>query len=147
MAAPQAVGDQFPAKYIAKDFFSYELNFQGLANGASATQSIQCEVNSDFAWQKACFFADIAGAVETTETQVVPLCTILIQDSGSNRQFENIASPLPNLFGFGYSPFILPFPRIFVARANISVTLSNFSAGTTYNVRLSFIGTKLFLPS
>lgn len=142
MAADQSIDDR---KYIGRDFFSYELYFAAVAPGAAPTQSIQCEVNSDFAWQKAVVFADVAGAAQDQSTQVMPLCTVLIQDSGSNRQLQSIASPVCNLFGFGYSPFILPFPRVFVARSNISVQLTNFSAATTYNVRLSFIGTKLFL--
>jgi hypothetical protein len=144
MAADNSIDS---AKYIGRDYFSYELLFTGIAPGISQNQSIQCEVNSDFAWQKGVFFADVAAAGQTVQTQVVPLCTVLIQDSGSNRQLQNIASPLPNLFGLGYSPFILPFPRVFVARSNISIQLSNFDAAQTYNIRLSFIGTKLFLKS
>lgn len=134
-----------PAGNPVKDFFSYELVYAALANGETATQNIQIEVQSDFMWQKAAVYADIAGAAQTQSSQVMPLCTVLIQDSGSNRQFQNVASPLTNLFGFGYSPFILPLPRVFGARSNIAVTLANISNAMTYNIRLSFIGTKLFL--
>jgi hypothetical protein len=54
------------------------------------------------------------------------------------------AVPVVNLFGIGEIPFILPVPRIFKARSSITVAVANFSAATTYNLRLSFIGTKLF---
>lgn len=133
------------SQYIAQDVFTYEVDFTALAAGASQSSSIQIENSSDFLWQKATFFADIASAAQTQSGQVLPLCTVLLTDSGSARQLMNSAVPVPNMFGVGYSPFILTNPKKFMARSSITVAVTNFSAATTYNLRLSFIGVKLFL--
>lgn len=132
-------------QYIAQDTFTYEVDFSALAAGASQSSSIQIENSSDFLWQKACFFADIAQAAQTQSSQVMPLATVLLTDSGSARQLMNSAVPITSLFGVGYSPFILTVPKKFLARSSITVAVTNFSAATTYNIRLSFIGVKLFL--
>lgn len=133
--------------YFARDYFVYELDFSGLAAGGSSTQTFTIQADSDFLWSKATMFADIAGAVQTDSTRVIPLCTCLIQDTGSGRNLMSAAAPLPSIFGTGELPLILPRQRLFVARAQVSVTVSNFSAATAYNVRLSFIGEKAFRRS
>lgn len=130
--------------YGAYDFFTYELDFSALANGANATSSFNIQSDADFLWTKAAFFADIAAAAQTDSSKIVPLCTVLISETGSSRQLSNIAVPLPNIFGYGDLPFILPRQRIFVANSTVTVTVTNFSAASTYNLRLSFIGEKAF---
>ena len=129
---------------ILKDFFIYGITFDSIAAGATATDNIQIQADADFETQKLTQTSDIAGAAQTESTKVVPLITVLIVDSGSGRQLMNEATAIPSLFGDGRIPFILPTPRIFAARSNITFTLVNFSAATTYRIRLSLIGTKLF---
>lgn len=129
---------------ILKDFFVYAIDFATLAAGATATDNIQIQADADFEVQKLTYFSDIAGAAQTLTTQVVPLITVLIVDAGSGRQLMDRAVAIPALFGDGRIPFILPTPRIFAARSNITFTLVNFSAATTYRTRLNLIGTKLF---
>ena len=129
---------------ILKDFFIYGIDFPSIAAGATATDNIQIQADADFEVQKLTQTSDIAGATQTESTKVVPLITVLIVDAGSGRQIMNVAVAIPSLFGDGRIPFILPTPRIFAARSNITFTLVNFSAATTYRIRLSLIGTKLF---
>lgn len=129
---------------ILKDFFIYHIDFTALAAGTTQTDNIQIQADADFEVQKLTYFADIAGAGQTLDTLVVPLTTVLIVDSGSGRQIMDRAVPIPSFFGDGRIPFILPQPRIFVQRSNITFTLVNFSVAITYNIRLSLIGTKLF---
>lgn len=130
---------------IAKDFFIYQLNFGSLAAGASLTGNFTIDADSDFRLEKLTYFSEIAGGAQTDSTRVIPLVTALITDSGSGRQLSNIAVPISNVFGTGEIPFILGTPRILAARSNITVTIANFSASTTYSsIRLSFIGTKLY---
>lgn len=130
--------------YFARDLFIYEVDFSALAAAASSTQTFSIQADSDFLWTKATMFADVAAAAQTDSTRVIPLCTVLIQDTGSGRNLMNAAMPVSSLFGTGELPLILPRQRLFVSRAQVSVTLTNFSAATAYNVRLSFIGEKAF---
>lgn len=129
---------------IARDFFVYGTNFLAIAAAASQTNSLSIQADSDFVVQKLAFTADIAAAAVTDSTRITPLCTLLITDTGSGRQMMNQAISILDLFGFGGSPFILPQPKVFRANTLISITMVNFSAATTYNVRLSFIGVKSF---
>lgn len=135
---------QSQRRQTVEDFFTYETDFAALANGATATNNIQVQADSDFKWLKATAAADIAGAPQTESSIVIPLVTILITDTGSGRQLMSAPVPIADIFGIGQLPFILPLPRIFRARSSISVTVANYSAATTYNLRLSFIGTKIF---
>ena len=129
---------------VIKDFYIYEEDFSALANGATATGSINIQADSDFVLQKLTYFADIAAAVQTDSSRVVPLVTVQITDTGSGRNLMETATPISNIFGTGEIPFILPQPKLFLARSNINITVANFSAGTTYNLRLALIGHKVF---
>ena len=130
---------------LISDFFNYEVDFTaGIAAGGTANSSFTVQADSDFKWLKACYFADIAVAAQTDSARVVPLATVLITDQGSGRQLMSAATPIPNIFGTGQIPFILPVPKIFASKSTISVSVVNFSAASTYNIRLSFIGVKLF---
>lgn len=140
----QPVRTRPPEKQFIEDLFVYELDFAALANGDSATSNIQIQADSNFKWIKAACEANLAAAAQTDSSRVIPLVSILITDTGSGRQLMSAAVPIANMFGTGLIPFILPVPRIFNARSNIAVTVANYSAATTYNLRLSFIGTKMF---
>lgn len=129
---------------MVEDFFVYQLDFVGIAAGATGTGNIQIQADSDFKWVKATHGSNIANAAQTDSTRVIPLATINVTDSGSGRQLMSAPVPIENIFGDGLLPFILPVPRIFRGRSSISVSVVNFSAGSTYNIRLSFVGTKLF---
>lgn len=130
--------------YNNYDFFVYETDFSGLAAAASASNSFTVQQEADFILTKINVTADIAGGAITESTRIIPLVTVLINDTGSGRNLMSQAIPIPNLFGSGGLPFILPRQRIFVASSVVNVTVSNYSAGTTYNLRLSFIGEKAF---
>ncbi len=128
----------------AKDYYSYVVKWSGLAAGASSPQQIQFDADSDFVWQKATYFADIAAAGETESSQVIPLCTVTMQDLGSGRFLTSNPVPIGAYFGIGVLPFILPQPKVFVARSALQITLTNYDASNTYNVYVAFIGTKVF---
>ncbi len=129
---------------VKKDFYIYEEDFSSVANGATATGNINIQADSDFVMQKLTYFADISAAVQTDSSRVIPLMTVQIKDTGSGRDLLETAAPVSNLFGTGELPFILPTPKLFLARSTIAITVTNFSASTTYNLRLSFIGYKVF---
>lgn len=145
-----AEAESFEQRYSSKDYFTYELDFTGAntlaGGGAARILGFQIDAENDFLWQKACYVADIAAAAQTDSTRVVPLVTVSIQASPSGRTLSNAVVPVTSLFGTGEIPFILPHPRNFPARGQVTVTAQAFvAAGTTYSLRLSFIGTKLYL--
>jgi hypothetical protein len=137
-----------PGSY-ANDFFTYEVDTltalpAGLVAGASIPLTINIQADSFFKWIKASHFTDIAAAAQTDSTRVIPLVNIQLTDTGSGRLLLNAPTPLGAIFGDGRLPFILPIVRVFQPSATISITLTNYSAATTYNVRLAFIGIKSF---
>lgn len=130
--------------YINYDFFTYEVDFFNLAAAQTQTNNFTVQAEADFLLSKVTLIADLDGAAVTDAARIVPLCTILINDTGSGRNLSNIAMPIANMFGSGGLPFILPRQRVFLARSVVNITLANYSDATTYNLRLSFIGEKAF---
>ena len=141
--------DQFAIggrQYVARDYYVYEEDFAAASftAGAALNGSIEIQADSDFVWQKASFFADIAAAAQTDSSRVLPLSTVQLIDTGSGRNLFENAVPVPSVYGTGELPFVLPIPRLFFARSTIQVQVTNFSAATAYGLRLSFIGYKAY---
>lgn len=133
-----------PQVQYVEDFFVYEFDFAGIAPGATVNGNITIQADSDFKLTKLTQFTDIAAAGQDSGTLVVPLISLAIVDTGSGRQLFSAPVPVGAIFGNGTLPFILPVPRIFKARTNISLTFVNYDAANTYNLRTSFIGSKIF---
>ncbi len=134
-----------PVTITGEDFYIYEVDFLALVYGTSASSQINIEQNSIFTLQKLCCTADIAATTYTRSAQVVPLCTMLITDSGSSRQLMSAAAPVNNFFGDGMEPFIMPNPRQFNPNSTVTIAVANYCTATTiYNLRFSFIGKKTF---
>jgi hypothetical protein len=133
------------SKKVLRDPFIYTANVTSLAGGANTTNNINIQADADFLIQALVYFADLALATQTQSTQVLPLCTVLLTDSGSGRQFMDTDVAINSIFGYGgVQPFVLPQPKLMAARSTLVVKTTNFTAATTYNIRLSFIGVKLF---
>jgi hypothetical protein len=130
--------------YGAFDFFIYEVDFASIAPAGSSTQSFTVQQEADFLLTKITMTPDIAAAAYVNAAVPVPLVTIMINDTGSGRNLMSSAVPLPSIFGNGGLPFILPRQRLFVASSVVNITLTNYDAATTYNIRLAFIGEKAF---
>jgi len=130
-------------RYIT-DFYVYSTFHEAVANGGVDSQNIRIQADSDFQLQKLTYFADKNQATQTDSSRVVPLATVLITDSGSGRNIMSEDIAIPALFGIGELPFILPTPKIFPAQSIITLKVTNFSSGDTYDIRLNFIGRKLF---
>lgn len=147
--AMRVSSDEDIQSFMAKrrDFYVYEARTTAgtpIAAGVTQTDTIPVEADSNFILEKLAYIADIAGAALTQATQVVPLVTVLIKDTGSGRDLMSNPIPIPSMFGFGYLPFVLPKPRIFFRNTTIQITFTNFSAATAYNVQLAFIGYKVY---
>lgn len=129
---------------IRRQFFIYTLNFAALAAAATANDSVTIQADSEFHLYKLTYMADIAAAAQTDSTRVIPLCTILITDTGTGAYLSDAAVPIPAFFGDGRIPFILPRPRVFQPSATITGQANNYSAATTYNLYLQMIGEKVY---
>lgn len=144
----QYMTDENGRKYV-QDFYIYNTPvITSLAAAAASTVIIPIEADSSFTVLKTSYFADIAGAVQTDSTRVLPLVTIAISDSGSGRNLQNSATPINTYGGHDGLPMVWPVPREFKASSSISITFTNFSDATTYaDLRLSLIGIKKFYMS
>lgn len=130
---------------IRRDFYIYEATALALVAGGNANVIINIEADSDFLLQKFAYQADIAAAAFTFNTKPLPNVTIQLIDSGSGRQLMQNPTPVTSFMGDGQLPFILPNPRKFLANSTIQVAFANFDAAVTYNIRLAFIGYKIYV--
>jgi hypothetical protein len=135
-------------KYRSASFFVYSPNplVATLTDAAPTAQlQVPIQTDADFELLEIVQVTDIAGAVQTASSRVIPLATIQIQQSGSGIDIMPSAVPLGALSGDGSLPFILPESKIWPANASMLVTLTRYAvAGTSYNIRLAFVGRKLF---
>jgi len=128
-----------------RDFYSYTQRV-AMAGTIGNTQgaTYQIEADSYFYMNALSYQADVALAALTHATNVIPLVTIVIFDSGSGRQL--MANPVPiNCVAaeVGGNPFRLPKPRRFAPTSQITVTFVNYSANA-YNISLCFSGFKVY---
>lgn len=134
------------SKYMAKDFFVYEMNFSGaLAAAGSTPLTVTIDNDADFEWMKASYHGTVGNDGTTRTAEQIPEVNVTIRDTTSGRDLMNLPVAARNIFGSGEIPFILPVTKIFPARSTIQMTVVNASDNLTYSTLLfSFIGAKLF---
>lgn len=137
-------GPRGGGRLLNKEFYIYSSNVAALAVAAVVTDNIPIQADTDFVLEKLTFHADIAGAALTDSSRVTPNVSILITDTGSNRQLMDASVPLTTFFGTGEIPFILPQPRVFSANSVIQVQYTSFEAVNTPDIFLAFIGHKVY---
>jgi hypothetical protein len=131
-------------KPIGADSFIHHIDFLPLAANATGSGNFQIDGDSDFRLHKLAMFADIAAAGETEATRVLPLVTVLLKDSKSGRNLMVDPVPIAALFGDGRLPFVLPRQKVFPAQCVVTAVVQSFDPANAYNLRLVFIGEKLF---
>lgn len=123
------------------DFFSYGANFLPVAANGVLQADIQIQNDSNFV-----ILAGVATVTdeENTTFLVHPAWpfTVAMNDTGAGRQLQNFAQPLGNLFG-DQDWKLWVQPKFIRAGATLSTTIANLSA-TARNVRISFLGAKIF---
>jgi hypothetical protein len=127
-----------------RDFYSYtqRVVLAG-AVGNTVAAIYQIEADSYFYLNALSFQADTALAALTDGTNVVPLVTIVIFDSGSGRQLMANPTPMNCIAGYNGNPFRLPKPRRFAPTSQITVTFVNYSA-VAYNISFTLSGFKVY---
>lgn len=118
--------------------------FAAPGNGANTPGNFLVDSSAPFMLVSQQQFSDIAGAAQTSGTLITPGCTVFIVEQASNRQWMNGPVPVMNIFGTAAQPYYLPQPRLLPANTNVAVTLANYEAANTYNVRLSFTGWRYY---
>jgi hypothetical protein len=128
-----------------RDFYSYtqRVSLTGVV-GNTQGMVFQIEADSYFYLNALSYQADIALGPNTDSTNVVPLVSIVLFDSGSGRQLMANPVPLNCIAGYNGSPFRLPKPRRFASTAQITATLVNYSANA-YNISLCLSGFKVYV--
>jgi hypothetical protein len=116
----------------AIDLTYYQTLVLTLAPTVSTPTQINIDAGTDFYWVATTYQVDEAGADTEESTIVIPLMTVVITDTGSQRQLMNAAVPLPCIAGPGERPYRLILPRLFRANSIISFNWNNYSAATTY---------------
>ena len=127
------------------DFFVYVFpRFTSLAAGATQTQNVSIQADSDFYLEALTYTADIAAASQTDSTRLIPNATVLLTDTGSGRQLMSSGIPITGLFGYGSEPYFLRKPKFFSARSVIQAQVVSYEASVTLNIFLMLIGRKNF---
>lgn len=133
--APGQPGYQYPNK--PQDWFSYPTQFSSIAANTPQTSNVQIDAGSDFFLTAITYSAYLAGSTTaiTAQTRIIPGVTLLITDSGSNRQLMQNPVPLPLLAGDGEWPHRLIHPRLFYRNSNIQLAINAYdaSAGTAWD--------------
>lgn len=144
---PQPIGKLFlDPRADGIDFTWQSTLVQGLSssspNGAS---QLQIDAGFDFYWVASSQFSDVADGAETISGLVVPLVTVLISDTGSQKQLMNQPVPIGSLFGSIGEPYRLLIPRLVRANAQLNFAYQSYVAsGTTYdNIYLVLHGFRL----
>jgi len=136
---PSGLGGQW-----TDDYFVYGVSIATLAGGGTATTNFAVQADSDFEWMMTTCQGIENGSTEPfTDAAIVPV-TVQITDSGSGRNLFLNPVPLTMIAGNGKQPYILPQPRIFQARATVSVVFASFSANIYNNINIAFHGRKIF---
>lgn len=131
------------ARNRAKDFFGYNVTFLPLAAGQTLTGTIAIQNDSDFFAIKAnIFITDPANANPVDPDSALLLA--LIKDSGSGRDLMDEPSPVASYFGTGQRPGYFPMPKIIRRASTLSTQVQNLDLANGFNVRVSYLGFKVF---
>lgn len=146
--APAQPGASVPTNR-PKDWFSYPIVFESLTEGDVRTLTFQIDAGSDFYLTAMTQFSVLSGStsVQTSGSYIVPAATILLTDTGSNRQLMNQAAPLASIAGDGNHPHRLIHPRLFLRNSMIQVlfTLLATDASASYDsVTINFEGFRIY---
>lgn len=141
-AIANPLGDILDPEVDGSDYFFYQTTVASLADGANAPSQIQIDAGTDFLWIASTYFVDIgsAGADLTSDTNVVPLITVTILDTGATKNLMNAPCPINAIASNnGAFPYRLIRPRLFRANSVINFTWIQYATDSTTYSDLYFI--------
>ena len=116
-----------------------------LAAGAvNVPVNVNIQADADFLILTQTYDCNTANAARNSNSLVIPNASVILTDTGSGYQMMDQAVSVPNIFGSGQFPFVLPQPKLMPAKSTLQVLMSNYDAAAGYNIRLSFNGVKLY---
>lgn len=127
----------------AKEFFTYSVEFLPVAAGATATDETAIQADSDFVsvyWARV--VTDTTNLIFTANANAPLLVNVI--DTGSGRQVFDRPQHIDNLWGTGQLPSYLPMPAKFRASGAIQTVVQNLDGANAFNVRISYVGFKVF---
>lgn len=138
---------QVPSSNLNRFLFTYQTPvIASLADGDATTNSILFDADSTFQWVKLTAYADIAGAVQTSGTAVIPLVSLQILNTGSGRYYSNAPIPIAAYCGNWGLPGILSAPQFIAPMSSLQFNWLNMSDATTYaNLSVQLVGFKIML--
>lgn len=132
------------AQSIWKQWYVYVWEADAIAPAGIVTDSINIQSDADFVATKLTYFADIAKAAVIDSTTIVPLVTVQITDTGSNRNQFDAPVVISAVFGTGELPYMLPVTQQYRRNSTIQCEFVNFDAAVTYNIKLYVHGYKVY---
>jgi len=123
--------DFFDPQRDGADVMFYTTTVASIASQATANSQIQIDSGVDFYWFASTYQTDLNNGLYTESNFVIPLMTILINDTGSRKNLMNQAFPLAQLAGPGERPYRLVRPRLFRASSTVQFTWFNYSTSTS----------------
>lgn len=122
--------DPFTGQVLSEDFFVYHLGFPEVdAQAKVNVQRTLIEADSDFEARtlSACCNVTLSTG---QNTDMIGQSALQIKDGGAQRLLSNAPIIAPAYAGNGGVPMILPVPRVFLARTDLIMDLTNASAAT-----------------
>ena len=147
MMAPPPAPTTFNPRENGSDYFWYANRVLGLSSVAPVGSFIiNLDADSNYYCCALTYQADIAGAALTESTNLLPLVTLLLTDSGSGKALMNTPLLLPAFMGDGKRPYRFVRPRVFMANASIQFSFNAgfLAAGTAYNIQVILHGYKVY---
>ena len=124
-----------------RDWFTYTAEFLPLQPSASQNVSVPIQADSDF------LLTGLSGSVKLLSTDVVdvaaPAVTLRLESTGTGRNLMDRPVMWSNIVGTAERPFLIPSPHTLKANSTMLVVLTELS-GTAHQVRIAFLGYKLF---
>lgn len=127
-----------------KDWFSYPIRFQNIANAGIASINTQIDAGSDFFLTAITQFSTIDTESYLSSTLTVPAITVLLTDSGSNRQLMFNPVPLAAIAGDSNHPHRLIHPRLFLRNSNIQCQIASVDPATYTNIWINLEGFRIY---
>ena len=124
-----------------KDFFVYTAEFLPLAAGGTGTVQTAIQADSDFLIVYVTrVVTDVANVVFVDPVPAL----VQVTDAGSGRNLMDRAVHMDNLIGTAQRPGRWPYPKLIRASGTLTTTVQNLDGANARNVRISYLGFKVF---